>query len=106
MFYLRNENTLGFATIVFYFGQPCDQPVAGDWNGDGVDTIGIFRPSTGQFLLRNSNDIGSAQMSWMVMAGTQPVSSAQATGLSFSRTRIPQALQTLPSTTAFRGTSQ
>ena len=43
---------------MFAFGQPGDQPVAGDWNGDGIDTIGVYRPSTGQFLLRNSNTNG------------------------------------------------
>jgi serine-aspartate repeat-containing protein C/D/E len=28
---------------VFYYGNAPDTPVAGDWNGDGVDTIGHFR---------------------------------------------------------------
>ncbi len=28
---------------VFQFGNAGDQPVAGDWNGDGVSTIGVFR---------------------------------------------------------------
>lgn len=32
--------------------------MAGDWDGDGIDTIGVFRPSTGEFLLRNSNSAG------------------------------------------------
>src|SRR5205823_1241536 len=34
------------------FGQAGDQPLAGDWNGDGIVDVGVFRPSTGQFLLR------------------------------------------------------
>jgi hypothetical protein len=33
------------------FGLPEDLPVAGDWNGNGKDKIGIFRPSTGEWLL-------------------------------------------------------
>ena len=33
---------MGFATIVFDFGQAGDQPIAGDWDGDGIDTIGIY----------------------------------------------------------------
>jgi uncharacterized cupin superfamily protein len=33
------------------FGIPSDRPVAGDWNGDGVDDIGVWRPSTGRFYL-------------------------------------------------------
>lgn len=28
---------------VFHYGAPGDVPVAGDWNGDGIRTIGIFR---------------------------------------------------------------
>jgi len=35
------------------FGAAGDLPVAGDWNGDGVDDIGVFRPTKlGTFLLR------------------------------------------------------
>jgi hypothetical protein len=35
------------------FGQDGDLPVAGDWNGDGVDDVGVFRPGPqGTFLLR------------------------------------------------------
>ncbi|MEU1506800.1 hypothetical protein ABZ495_17665, partial [Kitasatospora sp. NPDC005748] len=32
-----------------------DVPMVGDWNGDGKDTIGIFRPSTHGFYLSDSN---------------------------------------------------
>lgn len=31
---------------VFRFGEDVDTPVAGDWNGDGIDQIGIFRSGT------------------------------------------------------------
>jgi len=45
-------------TIIFNFGQPGDIPVVGDWNGDGIDTVGIYRhyPLWGgaQFALSNS----------------------------------------------------
>lgn len=34
------------------WGEPGDLPVAGDWNGDGRDDIGVFRPSTGEWWLR------------------------------------------------------
>jgi hypothetical protein len=33
------------------FGQPGDLPVVGDWRGRGQTLIGVFRPSTRQFLL-------------------------------------------------------
>jgi len=35
------------------FGEPGDLPVAGDWDGDGRDDVGVFRPGKqGTFLLR------------------------------------------------------
>jgi len=34
------------------FGQAGDMPVAGDWNGDGIDDIGVYRPNTSTFILR------------------------------------------------------
>ena len=40
-----------FDTVAF--GEPGDVPVAGDWNGDGEDDLGVFRPGfQGTFLLR------------------------------------------------------
>jgi hypothetical protein len=51
-FFLSNENAGGTPDITLSFGQSGDQPVAGDWNGDGIDDVGVFRPSTGRFLLR------------------------------------------------------
>lgn len=32
-----------------------DIPIAGDWNGDGIVSIGVFRPSTSSFYLSNQN---------------------------------------------------
>ena len=28
---------------VFHYGTPGDRPITGDWNGDGTDSIGVFR---------------------------------------------------------------
>jgi len=51
-------------TVDFSFGNVGDIPVSGDWNGDGARTIGLFRPSTGQWFLTNDpnfrNTPGSA----------------------------------------------
>ena len=33
------------------FGLPSDRPVVGDWNNDGTDEIGVYRPSTGMWYL-------------------------------------------------------
>lgn len=34
---------------VFYFGAEGDTPIAGDWNGDGISTIGVFRDGQWHF---------------------------------------------------------
>ena len=59
-FFLKNSNATGFADIVFAFGNPGDLPVVGDWDGDGVDTVGVFRDGT--FYLKNSNSPGFAEI--------------------------------------------
>ena len=62
-FYLRNTNCLqgpndkGYADTVFVYGPANSdmEPIAGDWTGDGRDTIGLYDPATSTFYLRNSN---------------------------------------------------
>jgi hypothetical protein len=70
--FLKNANTSGAADMAFNFGNPGDYPVAGDWNGDGIDTVGSYR--NGVFYLENSNSTSPAQL---VIAfgipGDQPV---------------------------------
>ncbi|MCC7475260.1 MAG: carboxypeptidase regulatory-like domain-containing protein, partial [Pirellulales bacterium] len=39
---------------VFHYGQPLDTPVAGDWNGDGIRQIGVYRD--GQWVLDTNGD--------------------------------------------------
>lgn len=46
--------------VEFEFGKAGDTPLAGDWDGDGVDSVGVFR--NGQWLLRNSNSPGTADI--------------------------------------------
>jgi hypothetical protein len=36
----------------------------GDWDGDGIDTPGIFRGSNTTVYLRNSNNTGNADESY------------------------------------------
>lgn len=56
VFSLRNSNTSGVADLTVVFGgDPSDYPVTGDWNGDGVDTIGVYRTKSGTMLLSDSN---------------------------------------------------
>jgi uncharacterized delta-60 repeat protein len=57
--FLRNETTAGPPDIPpFQFGSPGDEPIMGDWNGDGKFTVGVFTPSTATFHLRNNNSAG------------------------------------------------
>jgi hypothetical protein len=39
-------------------------PLAGDWDGDGVDTIGLYNPAGAAFFLRNSNTAGVADVTF------------------------------------------
>ncbi len=45
---------LGAADVSFTFGDPGDSPVAGDFDGDGVDEAGLHRPSTGLVYYREA----------------------------------------------------
>lgn len=42
----------------FWFGNPGDVPLMGDWDGDGEDTPGMYRPSSGYVYVRNTNTTG------------------------------------------------
>ncbi len=44
----------------FYYGIPDDVPLMGDWDCDGIDTVAMYRPSSGFVYLRESNDFGVA----------------------------------------------
>jgi hypothetical protein len=69
-FYLRFSNTSGNADTDFFYGTANDVPLSGDWNADGITTIGIFR--NGQFFLRNTNTAGFADVPAFAIDGTQP----------------------------------
>lgn len=55
-----NDSGLGAAEHSFLFGNVGDKPFVGDFNGNGVDTIGLHRESTGLVYFRNSNSQGVA----------------------------------------------
>ena len=57
--YLRNEDG---SAQEFYFGDPGDVPLFGDWDGDTVSTPGVYRQSDGRVYLRNSNTQGIADL--------------------------------------------
>jgi hypothetical protein len=63
MWYLRNENSSGFADIPpIGYGLPGWIPVVGDWTGNGTTSIGMYDPSTATWYLRDSNTPGFADI--------------------------------------------
>lgn len=61
-----NDGGLGAAEYDFYFGDVGDTPFVGDFDGDGIDTVGLHRASTGFVYFRNSNTtgVGEYQFYW------------------------------------------
>jgi hypothetical protein len=59
------------------FGATGDRPIAGDWNGDGIAEIGVYRPSTMRFLLDLDNSgtatAGDVETAAFGSAGDLPV---------------------------------
>ncbi|MHB8628131.1 MAG: right-handed parallel beta-helix repeat-containing protein [Aggregatilineales bacterium] len=76
LIYLKNNLTTGFADYTMVMGIPGDLGLAGDWNGDGLDSPGVYRPSLQQFYLTdqvcNCSVFGSYQFQYGV-AGDSPV---------------------------------
>ena len=72
LLYLKNQNTTGFADVAINYGIGGDYPVAGDWDGNGTATIGVYR--NGSFYLRNSNTLGFADLVFPFgTPGDQPI---------------------------------
>jgi hypothetical protein len=80
-FHIRYVHSDGPADLIFQFPTSGVSgvlyPVAGDWDGDGVDTIGVYAASTGTFYLRNSNSAGGANITQTITgvagSGWRPV---------------------------------
>ena len=49
----------------FYYGNPGDEPLMGDWNCNGEQTPGMYRRSTGLVYLRDSNTQGNANSQYI-----------------------------------------
>ncbi len=49
-------------TTSFYYGNPGDFAIMGDWDCDGIDTPGLYRQSDGYVYLRNANTQGNADI--------------------------------------------
>lgn len=60
---LSNGSATGATPFTeFRFGDPGDRAVRGDWDGDGTETVGVFRQ--GSWYLNNSNDNSPPEISF------------------------------------------
>jgi surface antigen len=72
--YFRQFLTDGAATASFPFATEEDRPLLGDWNGDGIDTVGVFRPSNATWYLKNASSAGPQDVSFQyAVSGDVPV---------------------------------
>ncbi len=55
------DKGLGAADYDYYFGNPGDTPFTGDFDADSIDTVGLYRETTGLVYFRNSNTQGIAE---------------------------------------------
>lgn len=70
---LRNTAGSGIAEWTTRRGDPGDVPLSCDWNGNGTDTVGVFR--AGRFFLFDSNDTAAAPVAdfWFGNSGDTPL---------------------------------
>ena len=59
---LEREQCVGRSDRGVSWGLPGDIPVTGDWNGDGKDDIGIFRPGSGLWSLDSNGNINGTPL--------------------------------------------
>lgn len=53
-------------TAEFTLGEPGDTPLLGDWDCDGIETPGVYRPPTGQVFLRNAVEDGPIEVDYNI----------------------------------------
>gem|GEM_PF-5459988 len=61
--FLLDANGDGLADVASTFGRSGDEPLVGDWDGDGRDTIGVRRGA--EFFLKNSLGQGPADVNFI-----------------------------------------
>ncbi len=54
-----NGDLVVTSTFQLGLGGGTEIPLAGDWNGDGVDTVGLYSPPKDKFLLWDTNGAGA-----------------------------------------------
>ena len=62
--FIFNYDNAGSSEYSFVWGNSTDRLFVGDWNGDGKDTAGLFRPSEGRWYF-NYNNAGPSEYSFV-----------------------------------------
>ncbi len=57
-----NDGGLGAADFSYLFGNPGDVAFVGDFDGNGIDSVGLYRQSSGFVYFRNSLSTGVADL--------------------------------------------
>lgn len=73
LYHLKDANSAGAPDLNFRYEKIGDQPVVGDWDGDGDATVGTYRSSDLKFYLRNTNTEGSATITPFVYGSKEYV---------------------------------
>ncbi|WP_405151881.1 hypothetical protein OG589_22125 [Sphaerisporangium sp. NBC_01403] len=61
-YYLSDSQGSSVATRpVIYYGNSPQIPIVGDWNGDGVDTVSTYDPTTSTFYISDNPVTGNAE---------------------------------------------
>lgn len=70
--FFRASYTTGTADLVVQYGFPGGRPVCGDWDGDGVDTVGWVGQNL-TWYLKNANTNGTADITFQYGPAGQPI---------------------------------
>ncbi|MFN8419140.1 MAG: PQQ-dependent sugar dehydrogenase [Anaerolineae bacterium] len=66
LFLLSNSNSSPQVDYSFILGNPSDTPIVGDWDGNGADSVGVFRPSNGLIYIKNTLSTGFADFTMVL----------------------------------------
>ncbi|MBX3065179.1 MAG: hypothetical protein KF726_19520 [Anaerolineae bacterium] len=66
LFVLSNSNISPQADYSFILGNPSDTPLVGDWDGNGTDSVGVFRPTNGLIYIKNNLTTGFADFTMVL----------------------------------------
>jgi hypothetical protein len=74
----------GAAETAYFFGNPGDKPFAGDFDGNGIDTVGLHRETTGLVYFRNTHTQGIADNDYLFGDPGDRLVAGDWTGVGFS----------------------